>query len=167
MAAEVRSWILEMGSKHEHLSAMNQTVATAGHGSTDLGRYLVAARVLQVRSAVLSSAGALSFVRAEKVAIAGAEDDGNKFLNILTMGPSRSKPQSRGPSQTRGPRSGYIHEGDLLGIHRGLAWNVTLRECQALDAANEIQTEVLQDGEPRKAEQWLIAMDWDLVEEAM
>ncbi|OOQ85012.1 hypothetical protein PEBR_30991 [Penicillium brasilianum] len=168
MAAEVRSWILEMGSKHEPLSAITQTVATAGHSSTDFGRYLVAARVLQVRSAVLSSSGALSFVRAEKVAITGTEDDEKKILNILIMGPSRSKPPSHGPpSETRGPGSGYIHERELLGIHRGLAWNVTFEEHQALAAANEFQTEVPQGGEPSKAQQWLIAMEWDLVEEAM
>lgn len=168
MAAEVRSWILEMGSKHEPLNALNQAAGTAGDGSTDLGRYLVAARVLQVRPAVLSSSGALSFVRAEKVACLPTEDEEEKeFVNILIMGPSRSRPQLHGSSSgAHGPRSGYIQEGDLLGIHRGLAWNVTLEGYQALATANEFQTRAPQDGEPSKAEQWLIGMEWDLVEEA-
>ncbi|KAJ5377614.1 uncharacterized protein N7496_005023 [Penicillium cataractarum] len=168
MAAEVRSWILEMGSKHEPLNATNQAVGTTGDVSTDLGRYLVAARVLQVRPAVLSSSGALSFVRAEKVASLPTDDNEEKeLLNILIMGPSRYKPQLHGPSSgAHGLRSGYILEGDVLGIHRGLAWNVTFEEYQALATANEFQTEAPRDDESSKAEQWLIATEWDHVEQA-
>lgn len=166
MAAEVRSWILEMGSKREQVP-LNQAVRTTGESSMDLGRYLVAARVLQVRPAVLSSSGALSFVRAEKVTLVQSEDDDGKDINIMIMGPSRSGSQShRASSRTNAARTGFIHEGDLVGIHRGLAWHVTLDEYQTLVAANELQTEPPQDGGSSNLEQWLIAMEWDLVEEA-
>lgn len=166
MAAEVRSWILEMGSKREQI-AINQTVGTAGESSADLGRYLVAARVLQVRPAVLSSSGALSFVRAEKVGLPlNNNEEEQEIINIMIMGPSRSRPHSHGASRTNAPRIGFIHEGDLVGIHRGLAWHVTFDEYQALAAANEVRAEPPQDGEFSNLEQWLIAMEWDLVEEA-
>lgn len=165
MAAEVRTWILEMGSQRDHI-AINQTSGTMGDSSSDLTGYLVAARVLQARPAVLSSSGAFSFVRAEKVTM--PLNEGHKkreLLNIMVMGPSRSKPPSQGTSsQANGPRAGFVKEGDLLAIHRGLAWHVAFDEYQALVPVKELQTGPRQDGD---VEQWLIAMEWDLIEEAM
>jgi hypothetical protein len=167
MAAEVRSWILEMGSKREQI-AINQAVGMAKDTSPDLGQYLVSARVLQVRPAVLSSSGALSFIRAEKVTMLQSEDGDRKdIINIMIMGPSRFRPQSHGASsRVNSPGAGFIQQRDLVGIHWGLAWHITFDEYQALVAANKLQTESPQDGESSHKEHWLIAMEWDLVEEA-
>lgn len=166
MAAEVRSWILEMGATREQV-AINQTIGLAGDSSANLEQYLVAARVVQARSAVVSNAGALSFVRAEKVVVSPTEDDGEKeFINILIMGPPRSKPQLHGAtSRSNGPRTGFIR-GDLLGVHRGLAWHVTFEEYHSLGITNGLRTELFPDDGSINREQWLIAMEWDLVEEA-
>ncbi|KAF3390470.1 hypothetical protein F1880_009061 [Penicillium rolfsii] len=166
MAAEVRSWILEMGSQREQVS-LNQAIGTRER-SKDLSRYLMAARVLQVRPTVLSSSGALSFVRAEKVNLTQSEDEQKEVINIMIMGPSRSRPRSHEPSsRTNALLTGFIHEGDSVGIHRGLAWHVTFDEHPALVAGKRLQKEPPQDGENPQREQWLVAMEWDLVEEAI
>lgn len=167
MAAEVRSWILEMGATREQV-AINQAVATAGGGSPDLERYLVAARVVRARPAVLSSAGVLSFVTAEKVLFSPpGHDEREEIINILIMGPPRSKPQLHGTSsRANGQETGFIHRGDQLGIHRGLAWHVTFEEYQALGISDGLRPEEFPDDESINREQWLIAMEWDLIDEA-
>lgn len=165
MAAEVRSWILEMGATHETV-AINQADATAGGGSPDLGRYLVVARVVRARPAVLSSAGMLSFVTAEKVLLSpNAHDEGGEIINILLMGPPRSKIQlGATSSRANGQETGFVHRGDQLGIHRGLAWHVTFEEYQGLGISNGLRPEEFPDDESINHEQWLIAMQWDLID---
>lgn len=167
MAAEVRSWILEMGATREQ-GATNHTGGAVGGGSPDLERYLVAARVVRVRPAVLSSAGVLSFVTAEKVVISPTGHDvDKKFIHIVTMGPPRSKPPLHRTSlRADGSQAGFIHKGDLLGVHRGLAWHVTFEEYQALGISDDLRTDQFPDDESIDREQWLIAMEWDLIDEA-
>ncbi|KAJ5153101.1 uncharacterized protein N7482_009579 [Penicillium canariense] len=167
MAAEVRSWILEVGSKREQAVINPAPVESNGSRVVDLTRYLLAARIVQVKPAGLKSAGALSFVLAEPVNNFPTGDEEPEILKIMIMGPPRSRPAPHATlSRARIPQPGFIHEGDLLGIYRDLAWHVTFGEFQALSVANGLQTEPFQNCASGSPERWLIVMEWDLVEAA-
>ncbi|KAJ6031061.1 hypothetical protein N7540_001793 [Penicillium herquei] len=160
MAAEVRRWVLEMGSKREQ---MKYKPGFGGNdkGSVALGEYLVVARVVSVNQAAFSSSGPLAFIRAERV----SESEGEmKILPILAMGLPRRKP----PSCSR-TTPFQIEVGDLLGFHRGLAWDIDLHapEASAYLASGEqaILSEVNTTQDTK--ERWLVAMEWDLVEEGV
>lgn len=143
MAADVRSWILEMGSKRENVVPSRVNTGDTESPYANLRRYLVAARILDVDQTVLNSSGALAFIRAEPVSRPPAVGQNSEVMNIVAMGPPRSKPDSRQIS-TRfgGIQTIPFHVGDLVGIHRSLAWEVELRQEQ----------------------RWLVAMEWDLTQ---
>ncbi|KAJ6114777.1 hypothetical protein N7486_000555 [Penicillium sp. IBT 16267x] len=163
MAADVRSWILETGSKREqalHSRLLNTDSEADSSGA--LSRYLVAVRVVSVSHAMLSSSGPLAFITAETVNDSAGKEDDAKVLNILALGPPRSKPRSSSRST-----SGQIQPGDLLGFHRGLAWDIDLHDPRISPAAAELQTAYSQVDAPESgSKRWLVAMEWDLVEEA-
>ncbi|KAJ5918198.1 hypothetical protein N7454_010573 [Penicillium verhagenii] len=166
MAAEVRGWILETGTKREQAVAVPRVPVDYSEArvAEDLGRYLVGVRVVGVRHAVLSSAGPLAFITAEVVAGAGGDGSGEEVLHILAIGPARSKPRL---SVRSAP--GRVEVGDLLGFLRGLAWDVDLRESSALLDHEEVQGLLHtqeDDGIDRAKKRWLVAMEWDLVQEA-
>ncbi|EPS26783.1 hypothetical protein PDE_01722 [Penicillium oxalicum 114-2] len=166
MAAEVRSWILETGSRHEQVGS-NQSLDMSSRQSAELHCFLVAARVLEVRPAVLSGSGALSFIRAEKVAVLSNEDTlNNEYFNIVLMGPPRSKKRVVQPPSRDGESSDTISPGDLLGVQRGLSWYVTLAEYQALYAASGVLDPMAQVRRPTESEEWLVSMQWELVQRA-
>lgn len=164
MAAEVRSWILEVGSKREHVVPQKLN-ADAARISEDLSGYLVAARVVRARQTVLSSSGALAFVQAEPVSRPTNEESETKILNVIAMGPSRSKPDTcQFPTHTNGARTASIRVGDLVGIHRGLAWEVELGQFQGFSRAHGLQSLPSgQDDHENRKQRWLVAMEWDLI----
>lgn len=167
MAAEVRSWIIDMGSKRDAI----WTPALQSNQARDMTRYLLAVRVIHANQAVLASSGPLAFIQAEKI-VDGSQSEGDEHevIHIMTMGLPRSKP----PSRETGPRADpaqpvTIQTGDLLGIHRGLAWNLELHEFQQLTSLPR-SVEIPGSGSfghgasnfPKK--EWLIVMEWDILE---
>ncbi|KAJ5111160.1 hypothetical protein N7532_001695 [Penicillium argentinense] len=158
MAAEVRSWILEMGSRREG-------VPTVQPNPDDMTRYLRVVRVVQANQAVLSSSGPLAFIRAEIVNASSREEDGLDIMNVMTMGLPRSKPASRQiVSRPGSVRTVAVEEGDLIGIHRGLAWDVELHVFQGLVATEGLQRPLSENnGCINPQERWLVAMEWDIV----
>lgn len=162
MAADVRSWILETGSKREQalqsrLLNVDSKVASSGV----LSRYLVAVRVVSVSHAMLSSSGPLAFITAETVNDFAEKGEDSIVLNILALGPPRSKPRSSSRSTPV-----QIQPGDLLGFYRGLAWDIDLHDPRISLAAAELQTASSQVDAPEiGSKRWLVAMEWDLVEE--
>ncbi|KAJ5594249.1 uncharacterized protein N7459_000457 [Penicillium hispanicum] len=162
MAAEVRSWILETGSKRDQLVPRHTSVNTDPGSRERLEQYLVAARVVSARPALHSSSGPLAFIHAESVADS-ADGAGNVAVNILAMGPPRSKPQSRRASTTHGMS---LLAGDLLGVHRGLAWDVEVPASRALSVVPGQGFGPPEDynGDGPK-ERWIVAMEWDLLQE--
>jgi hypothetical protein len=165
MAAEVRSWILEMGSKRDAISASTLQPSQA----SDTKRYLLTARVIHANRAVLSSSGPLAFIQAEKITDRSQSGDEREIIHIMTMGLPRSKPPSRGTEPRAETSQAVIHTGDLLGIHRGLAWNLELRGFQQLSSL-PCPVEVpgsLSFGSGASSsskKEWLIAMEWDILE---
>ncbi|KAJ5538339.1 hypothetical protein N7494_007818 [Penicillium frequentans] len=163
MAADVRSWILETGSKREQAlhSRLLNTDSEAG-SSGALSRYLVAVRVVSVSHAMLSSSGPLAFITAETVNVSREKEEDSNVLNILALGPPKSKPRSSSRSIPV-----QIQQGDLLGFHRGLAWDIDLHDPQISTTAAELETAYSQVDVPGSGrKRWLVAMEWDLVEEA-
>lgn len=166
MAAEARSWILEMGSKRETVSALALQPNQA-HG---VSRYLVAARVIHANQAVLSSSGPLTFIQAEAMGGSLPERERQGLIYIMAMGLPRSKPASReitSPPST--VQTATIQPGNLLGIHHGLAWDVELRESQPLSSA--MKSVEMHQPTPSRTDvgrapkkDWLVAMEWDIIE---
>ncbi|KAJ5192662.1 hypothetical protein N7449_008804 [Penicillium cf. viridicatum] len=179
MAAEVRGWILEMGTKRDQL--LNPPLAQAPNSQAPdaslekLNAYLLTVRAIHVSQSALSGCGALAFLQAEM--LTGNHVQGrnpNAALNIMIMGPSRSKSAVRPiPSHSGATVIPQLRKGDLVGIHRGLNWNLELGNpfCE-----HGIPSEVADDvsecgpsengGHPQIKEGWLIAMEWDLIEPA-
>ncbi|KAJ5572593.1 hypothetical protein N7450_009577 [Penicillium hetheringtonii] len=161
MAAEVRSWILEMGSKREAVSNLtlqpDQTPGTR--------QYLATVRVIHANHAVLSSAGPLTFVQAEKTNGTSTDINDPEIIQIMMMGLPRSRQVPRADIVQFAP----LQTGDLLGIHHGLTWNVELHAFQSLDpclASTEslpIPSAIKNAGYSPKKD-WLIAMEWDILE---
>jgi hypothetical protein len=169
MAAEVRGWILEMGTKRDLLPTTQMAKATStpeARASEVLEKYLVAVRVNHVRHSTLSSCGPLAFLQGTVLGGHSVEkevqDDSTK---IMIMGPPRSKPPHSDIA-----RALHLQGGDLVGIHGGLTWDLELGAY--LGEAN------LPDGDPPTSqgeppgsddrnngkERWLVAMEWDLIQ---
>ena len=163
MAAEVRRWILEMGSKRENLDP-----ARSSETSNTLSKYLVTARVVNVSLGTLSSSGPVALIQAESIRPSQEEEEEeeeeeHKGLNIVAMGLPRSRPNSRLASHTGEFQALPVQAGDLVGIHRGLAWDLELHDFQALSATQGLSLESNELSDTRQ--RWLVAMEWDIMSE--
>ncbi|KAJ5334657.1 hypothetical protein N7452_007060 [Penicillium brevicompactum] len=170
MAAQLRSWVLEMGAKREQLPKPTLIQSTESESkmpsSEALAKFLVAARVTGITHFRTASCGSIAFLRAEPVVKQQVQDiDVADYLNILIMGPPRSKPDfSQSPSDL------IPQNGDLIGIHRGLTWTLRLGSLPGqVEDHNGSTHPALPDAIPVNEENvgakepWLVAMEWDLV----
>lgn len=157
MAAEVRSWILEMGSKRENIAS-----ARSSETSNTLSKYVVTARVVNVSLGTLSSSGPVALIQAETTR-PSQEGEEHESLNIVAMGLPRSRPNSRQASHTGEFQALPVQAGDLVGIHRGLAWDLELHDFQALSAIHGLSLESNELSDTRQ--RWLVAMEWDIMSE--
>ncbi|KAE8356593.1 hypothetical protein BDV28DRAFT_95311 [Aspergillus coremiiformis] len=164
MAAEVRSWILEMGTKREQ-AQMNR-----GSSGPDLQKYFIAVRITDVRQSALASSGPLAFVRGRSVT---ALDDDNhdtgfpddpETKNLLLLGPPRAFPaESKSQDSDAGHVPG-LAGGDVVGVYRGLVWELDLA-----DRVSEHDVEGTEIGpdsagpENSVTRKWLVGVEWDLV----
>ncbi|KAJ5566043.1 hypothetical protein N7535_007681 [Penicillium sp. DV-2018c] len=164
MAAEVRSWVLEMGAKHEPVPRppLPHGPETQGTGTSldRLAQYFLTARVVQVSQSALSGCGYLAFLRAEVLTGNSVQwKDSGDAVNIMIMGPSR----------VDSAVTPQVRQGDVVGIYRGLNWSLELGtyfgepvipEQIYGDASRSDPTEKC------RKETWLVGMEWDLVETA-
>lgn len=144
MASEVRSWILEMGSKREETALM-----PASTGKEDLSRYLLVARVVGARQTGVVSSGPFAFIQAET-------PDDRKPIYIMAMGAPRSKLSNLSSRAETSP----LQAGDVVGVYRGLTWEVDLPMPQSLHTDQETSEN---DRFTNPNRRWLVAMEWDLV----
>lgn len=170
MAAQLRSWVLEMGAKREQLpkSALIQSTESESTmpSSGALAKYLVAARVAGITHSKTAGCGSIAFLQAEPVVRHQVQDiDVTDCLNILIMGPPRSKPDF-----CQSPSDLVPQKGDLIGIHRGLTWTLRLRSLPGQVEDHHGATHpTLPDATPANEENfegkepWLVAMEWDLI----
>ncbi|KAE8164025.1 hypothetical protein BDV40DRAFT_125247 [Aspergillus tamarii] len=165
MAAEVRSWILEMGTKREQMQMNYRTRTGAG---LDLERYFLVVRIADVRQSALASSGPLAFVRGQPVTSLEDEEDASghressEMKHILLLGTPRSQPAG-GPSQH--PDASSVPElvgGSLVGVHRGLVWDLDLEDRLS---GYGMQRDPDSDGhgQPKTTTKWLVCMEWDLI----
>ena len=148
-----------MGSKREQPAA-----ASAPAGIEDLGKYLIAARIVSVKQTVLVSSGPLAFIRAEPVGDYVGEDREHAVIPIVAMGAPRYKPPS---CQTSRTGVALLQAGDLVGVHRGLAWEVDIHGSQAISLGLENPSiGPTRDGSDDPGQRWLVAMEWDLIQTA-
>ncbi|KAJ5753901.1 uncharacterized protein N7511_008054 [Penicillium nucicola] len=169
MAAEVRSWVLEMGTKRDSLPYPQTPKAPSAQeigASGVLEKYSVAVRVDDAGHSTLNSCGPLAFLQATVLAghsLQGEAQD--ESIRIMLMGPPRSKPPHSDIA-----RALRLQEGDLVGIHSGLNWYLelgsSLENAQLPDlAASTSQNEPTASESCDVAkERWLVVMEWDLVQ---
>lgn len=141
MAAEVRSWILEMGTKREQLIP------------TPNPNYLLMVRVENVRQGGLGTSGPVAFVVGSCVGLSGEQDAKDEdSRNILLFGVPRSRPE--GLSAEGVPE---LKAGNLIGVHRGLVWEIELDKVDSQEPGST-------DDSSAEMEKWLVCMEWDLIE---
>jgi len=153
MAAEVRGWVLEMGTKREQLdSSVGRFDA---QGVVDSRKYFVTARVVRVVRSVLRSSGAVAFVEAELLSKGSILEDAER-RNLLLMGFPRS-------------RSGdfQLGQGSVVGVYRGLVWEIDL-DRDGVDHLVKYDLGVAdvdshQPSAVNDRERWLVVMEWDLL----
>lgn len=165
MAAEVRSWILEMATKREQL-VTGPTIRIPSESAGDLSqeelrKYLVAARVLRAHQSTISGSGPVTRIKAKPIAINLEIDENAEIINIMVVGSPRSKPVLQQQSPQTGSVQGHlgfsVQTGDLIGIYRSLSWTLELNSnCTNPD-----------DDYPHEKCPWLVAMEWDLIQEAV
>ncbi|KAJ5210605.1 hypothetical protein N7491_010412 [Penicillium cf. griseofulvum] len=179
LAAEVRGWILEMGTKRDQfqkpplVQAPDQQAADAS--LEKLKMYFLTARVINVSHSALSGCGSLSYLQAEVLSGNHLQgENSNAALNIMIMGPSRSKSAVRPiPSHSDATMTPYLRKGDIVGIHRGLNWGLELgTHFSEHRTPGRVSSQVSEcgpsenDGHSEAKESWVIAVEWDLIETA-
>lgn len=151
MAAEVRGWVLEMGTKREQLDTSAARFDAQG---VDARKYLVTARIRRVVRSVLRSSGAVAFVEAEF--ISDTEGGNRESRNILLMGSPRFQSRDSGLAQ-----------GSVFGVYRGLAWEIELDGDGVNTLSGKVEIDVADlNGQPTNTddrERWLMVMEWDLL----
>ncbi|KAL2816794.1 hypothetical protein BDW59DRAFT_136275 [Aspergillus cavernicola] len=171
MAAEVRSWILEIGTKREqHLQAAlhhgNQTEPC----SVNHQRYSFMICINTVRQSALGSCGPLVFIQGQAIVspeYGGSESaDGGISLesakNVLLLGAPRLRPGELRTSTTRVPG---LQTGDVVGICRGLAWEVGVDD-QGNNMRPAFEHEHILRRESERSPglgRWLVGMEWEMI----
>ncbi|PWY96561.1 hypothetical protein BO94DRAFT_14468 [Aspergillus sclerotioniger CBS 115572] len=169
MAAEVRSWILEMGAKREQQQTSPSYYQRTDSSSPDTRKYSVTVRINSAHQTALRSCGSLAFVQGHPVDTLGVSSgpvtyDESQLKNVLLLGPPRQPTHQTRHATIRIPE---LKLGDTIGVCRGLAWEVDLGEHQnaqvsgtdlRLDDLSPLDRSYLQT-----AGKWHVGMEWELI----
>ncbi|KAH8423375.1 uncharacterized protein LDX57_001133 [Aspergillus melleus] len=154
MAEQVRGWILEMGVKSNYRSGHGHENerGDGGSGGLDEQKYAFFLRANEVKKSTMGSCGELVFVRGvDGKEVGGKDEDEDRdggdgvVRNVLLMGAPQSHKSN--PETKEGGEVADLQQGDLIGVGRGLVWDVEL------DAMGESVS-----GEREK---WSVCMEWD------
>ncbi|KAL2000857.1 hypothetical protein VTN02DRAFT_2545 [Thermoascus thermophilus] len=141
MAAEVRSWILEMAVKRGHQHPRPQLQPqTQSDGrpqekeeeeeeaaQPDSGKYLVTAEIEISRCGTLPGPGSVSLVRGRAVHPDSlTQTVPERAMNILLFGPPTSRPGQGSSSGSATANAPELNPHNVIGIHRGLTWEIEL-----------------------------------------
>jgi hypothetical protein len=145
-----------MGSKRETVTQRSSEAVN------NPSKYLVTARVGHASQGMPSSSGPVALIQAETTGPSQEQEEGHECLKIMAMGLPRSRPEAQQSSHTGELQTiPSVQVGDLVGIHRGLTWEVELHEFQALSASQGIS---LESNNPSDViQRWLVAMEWDII----
>ncbi|KAL1984684.1 hypothetical protein VTN96DRAFT_8810 [Rasamsonia emersonii] len=183
LAAEVRSWVLEMGMKREQQQHLHN-VQSAHHT-----RYLFTARVDRCRNSMLCS-GPMILVRGhlidskqdpEGTSQSPTSVSERPSRNILLLGAPASNQRTAQNTNSLRPLSLSsrpsiaLKHGDVIGVHRGLTWEIDLDKgflqgqtdyktaTQALSDNDNRDVSTSTPGKDKETEKWLVAAEWDLL----
>ena len=156
MAAEVRSWILDMGAKRDQAN-----MTTTSRPAPDVHNYALAVKVMSVRQTALTSSGPLAFVRGQPVLSLSEEEtqrpaDSGPTKNVVLFGSPRARPTGSPSEQVIRSRVPDLQPGSIIGVCRGLVWEVELSDL-GLEGAVEFAER------PASSGKWLVGMEWDLI----
>lgn len=170
MAAEVRSWVLEMGTEREQ--QMHASHGLCHNGETDSWKYSLVLRISNVRQSALGSCGPLAFIQGQPTTIGSSKesvtesdrtDDSKR--NILLMGAPRLRPGELRTSS----RVPELRAGDVVGILPGLVWELGLEDDRGsiLPSGDEqtLRRECERDSGSGLGA-WLVAMEWEVLSSA-
>ncbi|KAL4872350.1 hypothetical protein BDV12DRAFT_162037 [Aspergillus spectabilis] len=171
MASEVRTWILEMGTKREQQMQAAATFDRRGEAESlpavNAQRYSLILRTSNVRQTALGSCGPLAFIRGQDVSSergesADDEDSLQGARNVLLLGPPRLRQGELRTSSNRVPR---LQAGDVVGVFRGLVWEVGV-ESNGNPVPDHEQ--ILRRESERAPElgRWFVSMEWEVVHSA-
>jgi hypothetical protein len=153
MAAEVRSWVLEMGAKREQQQQQRRVPDSSVSGADARGYFLLG-RIWKVRQDVLGGSGPVAFVEVlcdgDASAAAGPETESDsraRLINILLFGMPR--PQSGQVAANNGIPG--LRPDGLIGVHKGLVWEIELDDARPGSSGSD-------------KEKWLVCMEWDLIQ---
>ncbi|KAB8233033.1 uncharacterized protein BDW43DRAFT_92497 [Aspergillus alliaceus] len=158
MAAEVRGWILEMGTKRAQME-LNQGRHT-GAGVPDLQKYALAIRVTGVSQSTVGSSDPLAFVRGQAVTSLDGDHEGSPMKNVLLLGLPRYQPPQSLPQHPGADRVPVLAEGHVVGVYRGPSWEVDLGDgCDLRGVGSDGGGNGNSSGTIR----WLVSLEWDLI----
>ncbi|KAL4781473.1 hypothetical protein BJX76DRAFT_335294 [Aspergillus varians] len=159
MAAEVRSWVLEMGTKREQQIYANLGRRNEAESSVDSTRYSLKLRISKVRQSALSSCGPLAFIQGQAMLSSEDRDSADDTTrNVLLMGAPRLRPgelrtSSRVPS---------LQAGDVVGVLRGLVWELRAGESPSPIPDHEQILRCESEQSPGLG-RWLVGMEWEVM----
>lgn len=166
MAAEVRSWILEVATKQDQLNGSWMGSRSAAKSrSPDNGNYLMAVKVEDARQGALCNSGPVTFIKGRQIPMdmeTGFDDaqSGHVSRNIVLLGPPSSKradERSSGQTSVVGPK-------DVVGVRRNLVWEVNLNDSTAITEYVKPEKDAREDRiSVGPAEKWLVGMEWDML----
>ncbi|KAB8071651.1 hypothetical protein BDV29DRAFT_14007 [Aspergillus leporis] len=167
MAAEVRSWILEMGTKREQ---MQMSRAGTGTAIPDLQKYFLVVRITNAHQSAIGSSGPLAFIQGQHVTSLGDDDEGHASAqrrNVLLLGSPRSRPAGSSSQYPTGSYTPELLPGNLVGVYRGLVWELNLTDTAFQGALQNIASDhdgILSCGEQTEPiTKWLVGMEWEVI----
>ncbi|GIJ82927.1 hypothetical protein Asppvi_001442 [Aspergillus pseudoviridinutans] len=172
MASEVRSWILETGTKSEQiqksLNACSRDHQT--QGTSDLSQYFLVLRILDVRQSALGSSGPLSYVHGVQVTPDESERANSQSRRVLLLGPPRPASSQSSRARTQIPE---LRTGHLIGVFRSLVWEVGLEQVhlegnvprEETQENEELVSSLGCDRSTDHLEKWLVGMEWELIDQ--
>ncbi|KAI9368557.1 hypothetical protein BJX61DRAFT_211047 [Aspergillus egyptiacus] len=165
MAAEVRSWVLEMGTKREQAQASLNRRREPDSSLLDNRRYSAAIRISNVRQSALGSCGPLAFIRGQAVEATGGGEPADKERNILLLGAPRPR---AGELRTSAAQVPGLQVGDIVGVCRGLVWELDI-DGQYDDTGTMPEHEQILRRESQRSPElgrWLVGMEWGMIQSA-
>ncbi|PYH83927.1 hypothetical protein BO82DRAFT_352317 [Aspergillus uvarum CBS 121591] len=169
MAAEVRSWVLEMGTRHEQQRQTGVARRTGADPSRRDPWYSpTVVRIESVQQSALPSCGPLAFVCGHETDAPGDEvrteaETDSRLRNLLLIGSPRSRSETVIQSRRRVTSTvPELRPGYAIGICRGLTWDIVLGES---DIGVAIRDNPSIDTAMQASGRWTVVLEWELVSE--
>ncbi|GFF32471.1 hypothetical protein IFM46972_03558 [Aspergillus udagawae] len=173
MASDVRSWILEMGTRSEQMQKSLNACSRdqQNQGPSDLSQYFFVVRILDVRQSALGSSGPLAYIHGVQVTPPDESERANsQSRRVLLLGPPRPASSQTSRARTQIPE---LRTGQLVGLLRSLFWEVGLEQAHL--EGNVPREETQENGElvstlgcntsTERLEKWLVGMEWELIDQ--